>query len=304
VPAALQPVEDCVELRAYVTDALVDNLLSHLYGSYGWWWDVPWSDAGGGVGEPSDYSTTNNQEDGVDEMDIVKTDGSHLFVAREESVAILKSWPPAETRVVAELPIVGNRQGLFLRDDRLAVISSFWATPEQTDLTWGGTRLELFDINDPSNPQSVRTIELEGWLLGARMIEGHMFLVLRTWVPMPEGVWDLLWRDDLGLPANDPDLSGEQLQAVLELARSILTPLASCQGSSMISSRWASTRGICGLPVVRVSGAGGLNPRTQAPPSRSSRMTEQGSSARWGRWEASHRTNSSTPLDFSVIAVI
>jgi len=42
---------------------------------------------------------------------------------------------------------------------------------------------------------------------------------------MPDGVWDLLWRDDLGLPPNDPELSDEELQAVLELARSILTPL-------------------------------------------------------------------------------
>ena len=224
VPAALQTVEDCVELRAYVTDALVDTLLGHRYGSYGWW-DVAWSGGGGGVGEPSDYSTTNNQEDGVDEMDIVKTNGTHLFVAREESVAILESWPPAETRVVSELPIVGSRQGLFLRDDRLAVISSFWVTPEQTDLGWGGTRLDLYDINEPANPLLVRTIELEGWLLGARMIEGNVFLVLRTWVPTPDGVWELAWRDDIGLPPNDPDLSDEELQAVLELARSILTPL-------------------------------------------------------------------------------
>jgi len=222
IPAALQPVQDCAGLRSYVTDALVDSLVGNRYGS---WWDTPWSEPGGVGGGPSDFSGTNNQEDGVDEMDIVKTDGNSLFVAREESVAILESWPPTETRLVAELPIVGSRQGIFLNGDRLAVLSSFWATPDQTDVPWGGTRLELVNVHDRGNPQRVRTIELQGHLQGARMIDGHLFLVLGTWIPMPEGVWDLVWRDDLGLPPRDPNLSGEELEAVLELARAILTPL-------------------------------------------------------------------------------
>lgn len=245
VQAALQPMEDCSELRAYVTDALVDTLLGSYYGM---WLDLPWSDAGGGGGEPSDYSTTNNQEDGVDEMDIVKTDGTLLFVAREQSVAVLASWPPAETRIVAELPIVGNPQGLFLLGDRLAVISSFWETTDQTNQGWGGTRIDLFDINDPSNPQPIRTIELEGWNLGARMIEGTVFLVLRTWVPTPIGVWDLMWRDDLGLPPNNPNMSDEEFQRVLELARSILTPLVADIVEAMDIEEL--------LPLIRDSGTG------------------------------------------------
>ena len=44
-PAMLERVEGCADLRAYVTDALVDSLLANLYGP---WWDIPWSGPGGG----------------------------------------------------------------------------------------------------------------------------------------------------------------------------------------------------------------------------------------------------------------
>ncbi len=245
VPAALQQVEDCSDLRSYVTDALVDNLLGSLYGG---WWDLPWSDGGDVGGEPSDYSTTNNQEDGVDEMDIVKTDGTHLFVAREASVAILESWPPAETRVVAELATDGYRQGLFLSGDRLAVISSFWPAPTQTDLPWAGTRLEVIDVSDRANPQPVRTIEFEGHLVGARMIDGQVFLVLHTWIWVPSEVWDLLWGDDLEFPTYGPDASEEEIEAAWALARAMLTPLVADIVAAMDIEDL--------LPLMRDSGQG------------------------------------------------
>ena len=89
IPAELRKAEDCTELRTYITEALVDSILGSLYGNL--WWDLPWSGGGwDGTEGPSDYSGTNNQEDGVDEMDIVKTNGTHLFVSRQESIAILE----------------------------------------------------------------------------------------------------------------------------------------------------------------------------------------------------------------------
>ncbi len=222
VPAALNKIDDCEHLRGYVTDALVDSLLSNLYGM---WMDLPWSGPGGEGDGPSDYSTTNNQEDGVDEIDIVKTDGTHLFVASEQAVKILDSWPAENTRLASELLIDGYQPGLFLFGDRLAVISTFWNQSNQPGQLRGGTRLELVDVGDRSHPQRVRTVEFEGYLLGARMIDGHVYLVLRTWVQPPSEVWELGWRDDLGLPPNDPEYSDEELEQAIELARTILTPL-------------------------------------------------------------------------------
>jgi uncharacterized secreted protein with C-terminal beta-propeller domain len=42
----------------------------------------------------TDYSTTNTQERGVDEPDIVKNDGSRLFVLHAGQLVILRAWPP------------------------------------------------------------------------------------------------------------------------------------------------------------------------------------------------------------------
>ncbi len=49
----------------------------------------------GGEESPS-YSTTNVQVAGVDEPDIVKTDGTYLYVVANQTVFIIKAYPTAE----------------------------------------------------------------------------------------------------------------------------------------------------------------------------------------------------------------
>ena len=52
-----------------------------------------------------DYTTTNNQVAGVDELDTVKTDGSYLYVASSQSVTIIKAQPAGSTSVVSTIKL-------------------------------------------------------------------------------------------------------------------------------------------------------------------------------------------------------
>ena len=45
---------------------------------------------------PGEYSTTNIQVEGVDEADIVKTDGGYIYIVAGEAVHIVRSYPPEE----------------------------------------------------------------------------------------------------------------------------------------------------------------------------------------------------------------
>ncbi len=123
----------------------------------------------GGV-QGQDYSGTNVQEVGVDEGDIVETDGDYVYVATSDGLRIV-SVDGAEVVAEPELP-QGSHQ-LLLDDDRLVVVSS----------SWGGsadTIVSVFDVEDPSNPTLLRRTHLEGGVVATRSVVGVARLVITT----------------------------------------------------------------------------------------------------------------------------
>jgi uncharacterized secreted protein with C-terminal beta-propeller domain len=74
----------------------------------------------GDTAQPN-YTKTNNQVEGVDEADIVKTDGNFLYYGKEQAVEIIKSFPATEAKRLAELKMPGSVNGIFLYKNRLVV---------------------------------------------------------------------------------------------------------------------------------------------------------------------------------------
>src|SRR3989344_1499579 len=64
----------------------------------------------------SEYSQTNVQIAGVDESDIVKTDGSYIYVAGTDTISIVDA-DPANARVLSE--ISRRALGMFINGDKL-----------------------------------------------------------------------------------------------------------------------------------------------------------------------------------------
>lgn len=54
------------------------------------------------------HSETNNQVQGVDELDTVKTDGHYIYTVSGSRVLILKAYPASEARVAYEIQINGT----------------------------------------------------------------------------------------------------------------------------------------------------------------------------------------------------
>jgi len=50
------------------------------------------------------YTDTNIQEKGVDESDIIKTDGNHIFAIMDKKVKISRAWPFTNFEKVSEIP--------------------------------------------------------------------------------------------------------------------------------------------------------------------------------------------------------
>jgi len=71
----------------------------------------------------SDYSKTNIQVEGVDEADIVKTDGEYIYIVSGGNVTIVKAYPPEGAKVLSKISLNDNSyiMGIFINGDKLAI---------------------------------------------------------------------------------------------------------------------------------------------------------------------------------------
>ena len=136
------------------------------------------------------FSATNVQEAGVDEPDIVKTDGRIVVALAGERLHILgpdgnglrrlgalrlkDSWGSEIMLDGDRVLVLGHGQGgdmpMPLMDTRM--VGPEMASPIST--------LRLVDISDPSSPQVVSTVTLDGDYVSARLIDGVARVVLRS----------------------------------------------------------------------------------------------------------------------------
>jgi len=115
-----------------------------------------------------DYSTTNIQVEGVDEADIVKTDGEYIYVVSNKSVVIVKAYPAEEAEVVSEIDLDGTLRGVFINGDRLVVFEDDRYR----------VFIKVYDVSDRTNPIRARNDSLDGYYFNSRMIGDYVYVVI------------------------------------------------------------------------------------------------------------------------------
>ncbi|RLI25168.1 hypothetical protein DRO57_04810, partial [Candidatus Bathyarchaeota archaeon] len=176
------------ELKSYLESSL------KLYGGYRGVWNVGFGLIKTTVKaaveesfEVVEYSKTNVQVEGVDEADVVKTDGAYIYLASGNQVVIVKAYPPDEAYVSSVVEVNGTVLGLFVNEDRMAV----FAVPGRPTPVPRGifsvvpyieseTSVMVYDISDRENPKLVRTLRVEGSYLSSRMIGDYVYLVVNN----------------------------------------------------------------------------------------------------------------------------
>lgn len=71
----------------------------------------------------SSYSQTNVQVKGVDEADIVKTDGARLFLVHGRALKVLKAWPADQLAESSTTDIEGDPSEMFVANGKAVVYS-------------------------------------------------------------------------------------------------------------------------------------------------------------------------------------
>ena len=139
------------------------------------------------------HSSTNIQEAGVDEPDIVKTDGKRVISIAD---GVLRVVDVASRTQTAAVPISGEGGGygypteMLLSGDRALVLASsemMYATPDiapggrgpiPTDTFPMGSRLVLVDLTGAG--KILGTLEVDGSYLDARQVDGVARIVVRS----------------------------------------------------------------------------------------------------------------------------
>ena len=123
----------------------------------------------------TDYSQTNVQVEGVDEADVVKTDGRNIYTLSENEIFIARA-NGAQTEALGSIPLyLGMVRDFYVVGDRLAVLSSEWGYSYYASNST--SYVSLFDIGDPTAPVHLGSFGQDGWLETTRLVEGLLYMV-------------------------------------------------------------------------------------------------------------------------------
>jgi len=119
------------------------------------------------------YTGTNVQVKGVDEPDIVKTDGMHLFVSTSNAVTIINAYPPNSTSILSTLTFQNsNVLGIEIAQNRLLVINQRSTNATYIDLV-------LYDTTNLSAPKLMQNMSIAGNYVASRLAAGYFYAVIQ-----------------------------------------------------------------------------------------------------------------------------
>ncbi len=132
-----------------------------------------------------DFSTTNVQEAGIDEPDLVKTDGETIFAISGNRLHAVTTGD--DPRVADSLDLDGYASDLLLVGDRLVVmgegsgpLASDAANDRAMSIAPGALSLTLVDVSDPTELAVLETLAVEGHAVSARTIDGRVHVVVSS----------------------------------------------------------------------------------------------------------------------------
>ncbi|KAF1086234.1 Beta propeller domain protein [Sporotomaculum syntrophicum] len=120
----------------------------------------------------TDYSSTNNQVQGVDEADKVKTDGEYLYVISGQKLTIIKANPVAESKKLSTIHFEGQPVEAFINVDTLLVFGS----SQENDLMF----MHKYNVANRENPVLVKEVKCSGYYLTSRMIGSEVYAIVNA----------------------------------------------------------------------------------------------------------------------------
>ncbi len=146
-----------------------------------------------------DFSQTNVQVEGIDEVDYVKTDGEYIYLVSDNRIIIVKAYPLDEASVVSMIAINNTPiRGIYVYKDRLIAVAEWGryyilegpapavetvdtSTETKAIMPMPSTPITsvfIYDIQDRESPELVRNVSFTGWINDNRLLDNILYLVV------------------------------------------------------------------------------------------------------------------------------
>ncbi len=156
------------------------------------------------------HSTTNTQVQGVDEADIVKTDGKYIYYITNNIIRIVECDSDAKMTLVSKIKLTEYidydfyPSEMYLYNDTLVIVLR--ETSEYQPVTYNSygavcdcvctairtdTVIKFFDISDRANPKETFTHKITGEYVSSRITDGKLVTVAQFRIP-----YDSVMADD------------------------------------------------------------------------------------------------------------
>lgn len=165
----------------------------------------------------TDYSKTNVQVAGVDESDIVKTNGEYIYQLANHELVITKAYPAAEMKIVKKIEYTKFYPSELYIDNNYIIVLGTQYNEYKTEYPtimdmeksiapiYGGyyrggsiTKIMIYDISDY---KLVREVEVDGNYLTSRKVDDNVYIITNRYIysyyPLAEVENDILpiYRD-------------------------------------------------------------------------------------------------------------
>jgi len=200
---ALAPFDACDDLLDWTIDNALDLVGPYGLDGYGYYYGPELDLATTALAEAADGGArsqpipsvigTNLQEVGIDEPDMVKTDGRRIVVLTGSTLQIVL-LDGDDLTVAGSLDLGFWSQNMYLDGDRVIVIApsvGFGPMALVEDVVFesdiaGGfypaqsevVTVAEIDISNPRDPELVRTLQIDGRYISSRMVNGAIRLVV------------------------------------------------------------------------------------------------------------------------------
>ncbi|MCI8938719.1 MAG: hypothetical protein HFH12_01800 [Dorea sp.] len=141
----------------------------------------------------AEYSETNVRQEGVDEADVVKTDGRYLYTLRDNGRAVVIVDTKDGLKEAAEVKLEDPHsiREFYVNNGKLALVGESYRE-EKTKSGWymstASTFAVTYDLSDPAKPEKIGEVTQSGYYTSSRMSEGHLYLFSQYSVDTASGI--------------------------------------------------------------------------------------------------------------------
>lgn len=140
-----------------------------------------------------DFTDTNVQVQGVQEADIIKTDGDYIYYIRGNMIYIVKA-NKGDTEIISKIECEEEKgkntyiQEMYVAKDKLLVVRNVFLLLRSDDYyeesycnkynmgQIGSVYIDIYDISNKEKPQKISSLGQSGNYLSSRMIEDKLYV--------------------------------------------------------------------------------------------------------------------------------